>query len=227
VPGFRRAFQFERAALTDSVTTLLHVNSEPTVVTFAFGDGRVIAWSEANPLRNSLLRDGGAAILFARSAAAAVADSGVIRFDEFHHGFRTAGPFGALWRFLRDTKVGHGVLQVMAAAVALLLLAGRRFGAPTASTQGRRRSPLEHVEAVAAVYRRAHARRTTRQLLMSGLERRLGRRITAADGTIAAAALNPSAQAERLREEWGRGTDGDLVALVTAVDDYVREVRWR
>ena len=119
------------------------------------------------------------------------------------------------------------MLQIIIAALALLLLAGARLGAPVPSLRGRRRSPLEHVEAVAAVYRRAQARRTTRQLLMAGLERRLGRRITAADGTIAATALNPSAQAERLREQWQRGIDGDLADLAGAVDDYLTEVRWR
>ena len=226
VSGFRRAFVLDQNT-SDSITVLLRAAAAPTAITFAWGDGRIVVWSDANPLRNARLREGGAAVLFARAAAAAVADSGVIRFDEFHHGFRAAGPFGALRRFLRDTNAGRAMLQIIIAALALLLLAGARLGAPVPSLRGRRRSPLEHVEAVAAVYRRAQARRTTRQLLMAGLERRLGRRITVADGTIAATALNPSAQAERLREQWQHGIDGDLADLSGAVDDYLTEVRWR
>ena len=222
VRGFRLAFREP----TGATVLLRAAGGAPTVFSAARGNGRVIAWSDVNALRNDVLSDGGAALLFARVAAAAAADSGVIRFSEYYQGYRDVGVVAAMRSFIRNTAAGHALLQVVIAGLLLLLLAARRFGAPLMETTERRRSPLEHVQAVAAAYRRADARRTARQLLLSGLERRLGRRILGDDGRITTSALSQTAHAQRLTEEWERGTAGDLAALAGAVDDYIGEVRW-
>lgn len=229
VRGFRRAFAEDARLLrADSATVLLRAaTGAPVVVVFRRGSGRVLAWSDVNALRNQLLRQSGAAQLFVRAAAAAVAGGGTVCFDEYHQGYRDVGVWAAMRRFFSRTGFGRGVVQVVVACLALLLLAGRRFGSPLRETSQRRRSPLEHVEAVAEAYRRAGALRTTRQLLLTGLERRLGRRVLDADGALPLTALNPTPGAQRLHEEWQRGTAGNLVALAAAIDEYAGEVRWR
>jgi hypothetical protein len=199
----------------------------PTVLSFGVGAGRVIAFSDVAPLTNDALRDGGVALLFARVAEAAAGASGIIEFDENHHGYRAGGgPWAGLRSFL-GTSAGYTALQFALAGVLLLLLAARRFGEPHRPPPARRRSPIEHVEALATAYQRAGARRTARKLLLEGLQRRLGRRSRPRPGgeTAPPPGLERSAAGQRLIEEWQRGEEAHLVTLSQAVDDVVAEVR--
>jgi hypothetical protein len=123
-------------------------------------------------------------------------------------------------------------MQLLAACALLLWAAGRRFGAPLPPPPLRRRSPLEHVEALAGAYRQAGARRTARRLLLAGLARRLGRRVPPDDAAagemldrMATNAPVGREAAEALRRDFRRGTDADLVALARGVDRYLDEVR--
>ncbi|HEX8243071.1 MAG TPA: DUF4350 domain-containing protein, partial [Longimicrobium sp.] len=176
VDGFRRGFGSVSPALRGA-TVLATARGVPTVIDYRVGRGRVIAWSDALPLVNSRLRRSRAAILFARTAADA-ARGRTVWFDEYHHGFKTGGSvMGGTTRFLLRERAGHAALQVAAALAGLLLLFGRRFGRPLPPPPARRRSPLEHVEALAGAYRQAGARDTARRLLLAGMARRLGRRV--------------------------------------------------
>jgi hypothetical protein len=197
------------------------------VISFGLGSGRVLAFSDVAPLTNESLRDGGVALLFARIAEAAVGDSGIIEFDEYHQGYRAGGgPWAALRAFL-GTPAGNGVVQLGVAGLLVLLLAARRFGEPHRAAPPRRRSPLEHVEALATAYQRAGARQTARRLLLEGLQRRLGRRPRLQSGgeTAPPPGIERSAAGQRLVAAWERGADAELVTLAQAVDDVVAEVR--
>lgn len=233
VSGFQRVFHDTSAALrAPGAETLLAVDGAPAAVTWRMGEGRVIAFSDARPLRNAQLRNSGAALLLAR-AAADVAGGDTVWFDEYHQGF--GGGEGLLTGMLRH---GGRVLptglwvQLLAAAALLLWAAGRRFGAPLQPEPVRRRSPLEHVEALAGAYRQAGAKRTARRLVMAGLARRLGRRAPP-DETAAGEMLgrmvrhSPVAQdaAAQLEKDFKRGADADLVSLARGVDRYLDEVR--
>jgi hypothetical protein len=224
VGGFARAFSPGSPALrTPGAAVLLRTRDDAaTALVFPVGTGRVVAFSDAAVLNNEQLRDGGAAVLFARVAHDALADGGVLRFDEFHHGYREGGLVSAVRGFLTGTGMGRALLQGAVALLLLLLLAAHRLGSPRQETGQRRRSPLEHVEAVAGAYRRANALRTTRRLLLRGLERRLGRRLQHADEPLLES-LRATPAGRRLKEEWDRGERGDLVALSAAVDEYVME----
>lgn len=176
---------FFRAAFIDTVGPLLRpdvrvqmaVDGAPTVVAFAYDAGRVVAFSDALPLTNLHLRDGDAALLFARAVEEAVAEGRVLEFAEYHQGHRAGGgPWRALRAFL-GTPPGYAVLQAALAGLALLLLVGHRFGSPYPAAPARRRSPIEHVDALATAYARAGARQTARRFLLEGLHRRLGRRV--------------------------------------------------
>jgi len=228
VDGFRRGFEPASASL-NRATVLASAGSVPVVLDFRLGKGRVIAWSDAYPLVNHTLKNSRAAILFARTAADA-AKGGTLWFDEYHHGFSEGGStLGGAVRFLASRAAGHAALQVTAALLGLLLLFGRRFGAPLPPPPVRRRSPLEHVEALAGAYRQARAAATARRLLMAGLARRLGRRVpreTKAEGELLQRlAAHPTAgdAARTLEAEWKKGAGADLVALSRDVDRYLEE----
>ncbi|HEX7118624.1 MAG TPA: DUF4350 domain-containing protein [Longimicrobiales bacterium] len=236
VGGFLLALRDTAGILAgDGAAPLLRTaRGEVVAATWRRGRGRVVVWSEATPLRNLSLRRSGAAVVFARIAADVATKDRPLVFDEFHHGFRGDGNVlrGTLG-FLRGTRPGHATLQLLAVVLALLAAAAVRFGAPLPPTPARRRSPLEHVDALAELYRQANARATARRLLAAQLARRLGRRPPApdaADPDGALDALLAGLRADRehidaLRREWRRGTRADLVALAGAMDRLVSEVK--
>jgi hypothetical protein len=228
LPRFRTAFPDTAAPLlTGEARILATAEGAAVVILVPLGDGRVVAWSDPLPLTNRHLRDGSAALLFLRLATDVLAGSELIEFDEYHQGFRAGSPGAALRRFLA-TPAGTAVLQLALAGLALLLLAGHRFGAPYPVRPPRRRSPIEHVEALAGAYGRAGGRHTARRLLLAGLHRRLGRRVTGGREAGLPPGIETTPAGRRLKDVWERGEDADLVVLAQAVDDVVSEVRrWR
>lgn len=191
-------------------------SADVAAVEYRLGAGRVVAWSDPAPFRNRAVRESGAAVLFARAAAEATAPGGTLRFDEFHHGFRGDGSAVAgTLRFLGRTAPGWALLQLAVAGAGLLFLLGRRFGAPHPPVPARRRSPLEHVDALAEAYRQAGARRTARRLLVAGLARRTGR----------GAPRDPAGEAELLRRLGATRPEpgDDLIALARDIDHLLPE----
>jgi hypothetical protein len=234
--GFGRVFaDTSRAMATGEATPLLRApDGRAAVLVAPVGRGRVMAWGDVGPLRNAGLREGGAALLFARAAADLTERGDTLWFDEYHQGYREeAGAVLATLRFLRDTGPGRMALQLGLAGLGLLVLLGARFGTPLSPPPARRRSPLEHVEALAGAYQRGGARTTARRLVIAGLARRLGR-AAPAPGTEAewldrleTGLPGARANVRALREEWERGERADLVALAARADDLVRRARGR
>jgi hypothetical protein len=231
VHGFRYAFRDSAGAPPAEAEPLL-VTADGDVVAGVWrrGEGRVVAWADPAPLLNRALRESGAALLFARTAAEAATPEAPLAFDEYHHGFRGDGhPVRATLRFLAETRPGHAALQLLAMGLGALVLAGTRFGAPMPTPAPRRRSPLEHVDALAELYRRAGARGNARRLLLAQLARRLGRRPPQSTGDeehtlekLLAGLPADRAWTDAVREAWRRD---DLVALATAIDRLVIEVK--
>ncbi len=97
-------------------------------------------------------------------------------FDEYHHGFQRAGSLqAAAWAWALRAPAGWALLQLAAAALLGLALAAVRFGPALGAVERRRRSPLEHLEALAAGLGRGRGQDTARHLLLGGLRRRLSR----------------------------------------------------
>jgi hypothetical protein len=233
VDGFRRTLDPRSPALLrPGAVTVLAIGKRPAAAAFPLGRGRVVAWSDSRPLANDTLRASGAAPVFARMAAELSRGGRTVYFDEYHHGYRGGGSAVAgTLRFLRDRPWGHAAVQWLVVAAGLLLLAGRRFGAPVQPLPARRRSPLEHVEALAGAYRQGGARRTARRLLLAGLARRMGRRAPregagereTLEKLTGFAGAGPAAAA--LKEEWKKGDAADLVALARDVDRLLEEAK--
>jgi len=101
---------------------------------------------------------------------------GRVAWDEYHQGFgKERSLAGALAGWLAATPGGWAVLQLIAVLLAGLAVAAVRFGPPRPVLERRRRSPLEHLEALAAGLEGAVGVETAIGLTVSGLRRRLGR----------------------------------------------------
>jgi hypothetical protein len=79
---------------------------------------------------------------------------------------------GAIRDALLHTAPGRAFLQLVAAGLILLLVYGVRPIAPLKRRSIERRSPLEHVGALARAYQQTEATRTSTQRLLRGLRRR-------------------------------------------------------
>jgi Domain of unknown function (DUF4350) len=104
------------------------------------------------------------------------ARAGSVVWDEYHQRFGTQRSLdGAVAAWLERTPLGWMVLQVVAVLLVGLAMAGVRFGPARSVIERRRRSPLEHLEALAAGLEGAAGADTAVALTVSSLRRRLGR----------------------------------------------------
>jgi hypothetical protein len=96
--------------------------------------------------------------------------------DEFHHGYGTGGNMaGALLSWSAASPWGWAVWQLVLVGVLAILAGAVRFGPPRALEEHRRRSPLEHVRALATALAAARGHDVAIRLLVQGLRRRLAR----------------------------------------------------
>ena len=101
---------------------------------------------------------------------------GRVVWDEYHQGFGEGRSLpGVLVGWLVRTPGGWALLQLVAVLLVGLAVAAVRFGPPRPVIETRRRSPLEHLEALAAGLEGAAGVDTAVALMVSGLRRRLGR----------------------------------------------------
>jgi hypothetical protein len=103
--------------------------------------------------------------------------------DEYHQGF---GPGGGMLRAARQWLVtapaGWAILQLSIVAALALLLGAIRFGPARRVIVRRRRSPLEHVHALATALAAAGGHEVAVSLVVRGLRRRLSHGVSARGG---------------------------------------------
>ena len=164
-------------ATTDSATA----RSAPAAAGFPLGAGRVVVLSDPDLLRNDVLRvcKWGLDVVAVRTleylAVGAPARNRLV-FDEYHQGFGThPGTLRAIVVYLARSSSGHVLLQGMLAGLVLLLALGPRPLPPHEIERVERRSPLEHVGALAQAYARVGATRTATARLLRGVRRRVER----------------------------------------------------
>jgi hypothetical protein len=127
-------------------------NARPIVVSYEVGKGQVIWWAASTPLNNGGIAKSGNMELLLNSIGPV--DDNLVLWDEYFHGSqRTAGSY------LAEMPVLFGLAQGAFAVLALLLTYSRRNGPIYPADSPSRLSPLEFVETLGGLYRRAHVTR--------------------------------------------------------------------
>jgi len=148
---------------------------------YPLGRGRVVVLSDPDLLRNDVLRvcKWGLDVVATRMLEyLATADQKRDRllFDEYHQGFGAhPGTMRAIFGYLSRAASGHVLLQAMLGGLVLLLALGPRALPAHDAERVERRSPLEHVSALAQAYARVGGTRTATTRLLRGVRRRVER----------------------------------------------------
>lgn len=206
----------------------------PAVVGFELGRGRVGVVSHPLLLANDVIKEcrfpAGLAVAGLLQYLRGTGDGAkrsLLVFDEFHQGY---GPQPSIrnvaGRMLFGTAPGRGLVQVGLAGMILLAAVAPRPLPPRTGSKRQRRSPLEHVEALATAYHAVGATRTAARRLVRGLRRRLSHgRIVATSETdetflreLASAHPEVEVEVERvLHSLANRHTARELVATRDAI----------
>jgi Domain of unknown function (DUF4350) len=129
---------------------------EPVVVTWKLEKGRVLWWAAPTPLTNSGISRPGNLDFFLDCVRAvrsgASPDETTVLWDEYFHGYR-----GSLWDYFEETPVPWAIFQLALIALLVFLAFGRRSGPQYAPVSVSRLSPLEFVDTLGDLYRRASA----------------------------------------------------------------------
>jgi hypothetical protein len=163
----------------------------PAAIGFPLGRGRVAVVADPDLFRNDVLRvcRWGADVAAVRILEYVSDDAPGggrrerVVFDEYHQGYGDQpGTVRGIIDYLGDTASGHLVLQLAGAGLVLLLAVGPRLLPPRAAERIERRSPLEHVDALARAYRAVGATRTATARLVHGVRRRVEHSLGARTG---------------------------------------------
>lgn len=215
------------------VDTLLTVDAgRPAAWRLAFaGSGTVTMLSDAQLVSNQDLKETDAGLVIVPWLLESRPSSVV--FDEYHQGFgRRTSIFTAAWRWMQHSPAGWTMIQLVVAGLLGLLAMTVRFGPAQRVVARTRRSPMEHLDALAVGLERAGATDTATELVVKGLRRRLSPRdgvVRRQDGDIDQwlAALELGARStqthkavERLRQTLHHGGGDERVqSAASAVED--------
>ena len=151
-------------AATDGEPVVLRIESDSAGTAILAADGTLFS--------NRALRNTAAGEL----ALSLAAGERAVVVDEYHHDF---GPSGGMLSAVRRWSVrspwGWALWQLGIVGVLALLAGAVRFGPARRVIERRRRSPLEHVRALATALAAARGHAVAIGLLVRGLRRRLSR----------------------------------------------------
>lgn len=142
----------------------------PTAAMRTEGSGTLIVVGSATPFITSDI----AAADNARFAVdlAALANGGIVAFDEYHHGVHPAATMLAV---VERTWPGRALLFAMVVVFLFIALTGRRLGPPLPLDPRPPRSSLEYVRGLAGLVRRAGRQEIVRERLRRELHAGLAR----------------------------------------------------
>lgn len=124
-----------------------HVTASVWATTY--GGGEIIRWQTAQPLTNASLQDN--LPLFLNSVG--VGSRKYVIWDEYFHGER-----GSLWQYiLRVPAIRWALLPALLLVLAIFFTYSRRRGPVIPAVKVSRLSPLEFVESLGILYRKAKA----------------------------------------------------------------------
>ena len=219
---------------SSSLLWLYGTDDWATVVEWRIGAGSVLWWAGATPLTNAGITQTGNLNLFLNS----IADSpqgrpSVILWDEYFHGQRTG-----LISYAAQTPALWAAAQVLLVGLAVLFTFSRRSGPVLSPAAPSRLSPLEFVDTMGGLYRRAGAASIPVEIayrhLRAVLIRRLGVAATMSEEDVARLAEQRFGLASgKLAEDLGRGSSycydqrirpKDALALVKRLTSYAAQL---
>ncbi|MGQ0766416.1 MAG: hypothetical protein ACT4OZ_12205 [Gemmatimonadota bacterium] len=163
-------------SLTGSVvdTLLATADGSPVMVTVpgAAQGTRILVLADASLLSNSVLRRSS---LGPWLIATALDGRSIVLFDEFRQGYSEGGSLAAVvlgWSRIEPT--GWILWQIAIAGLLAFVAGAVRSGPVTAATRRARRSPREHVRALATALSAARGHDVAIGAIVRGLQRRLG-----------------------------------------------------
>jgi hypothetical protein len=180
------------------------------------GRGRVVFLANPLLLTNDVLRKGKPALAVVRALEWLDPPGRRVVFDEYHQGFHTTVDRDAIVEALTDTPLGRVTLQLVFASLVLVVAIGVRPILPIPMMVFQRRSPLEHVDALARAYTQIHATRLGAQRLLRGIRRRHPM------GTGGAGSEADTTYLDAVRARY-RVPDGDIHALTAALRGSVND----
>jgi len=123
------------------------------VISLAEGEGKVILISDSYIINNEGVGKADNVYLLSNMIANESV-SGTVYFDEFDHGFSSQR---GLFDYFKGTPLVWICLQFFLVSSVYFYSKGKYFGAPRPLPKGRRRSVLEYVDAMAAIFQKAQA----------------------------------------------------------------------
>ena len=206
-------------------TIIAAANNRPVIMQLRYrGGGSVALAADPGWFTNKVWRDTDVPVVALALFTPAAARSGKIVWDEYHQGFGedTAPSLpGLTLSWLRHSPAGWLILQLIAVALVWLATTAVRFGPALSVIERRRRSPLEHLEALGAGLESAGDANTAVQRLVLGLRRRLSRA-----GHVGSGDVLPWVESLELamRGPQGRAAVRRLHQLLTARDRDAQRV---
>jgi len=173
-------------------TVVVALNNRPAILRLRYrGGGTITLVADPAWFTNRAWRDTDVPIALLPLLTPRPERPGRVVWDEYHQGFGE-GDQGSVfertsartWAWLRSNPAGWAILQLIAVALAWLAMTSVRFGPAVSVIERRRRSPLEHLEALGAGLESAADTDTAIKRLALGLRRRLSRAGYAGDGNV-------------------------------------------
>lgn len=165
---------------------LYGAEDSPVVVAWSFGRGELLWWAAATPLSNAGITQSDNLQLFLNGVSSSNRPM-EIYWDEYFHGARAS-----LWSYMAATPLKWVLVQFALIAALALFAFSRRWGPVAALPPVSRLSPLEFVDTLGGLYRRARATSVATTVAYRHLRLRLTRRLalpsSIADPTLAHAA---------------------------------------
>ncbi len=163
-----------------SDTLVAAIDGRPVVLRQNYaGGGTITLASDVGWFRNQVWRDSDVPYVIMPLLAPPLRAErrGRVVWDEYHQGFgRESQSMAAVtWDWMVHSPAGWAIFQLMAVGLMWLAVTAVRFGPPRSVIERRRRSPLEHLEALAAGLESASDSDTAVQRIVAGLRRRLSR----------------------------------------------------
>ncbi|HUC41524.1 MAG TPA: hypothetical protein VMR92_11850, partial [Gemmatimonadales bacterium] len=166
-------------------TVIAAINRRPVILRLRYrGGGTLTLVGDRRWLTNRMWRDTDVPVVALPLLTPRRERPGRVVWDEYHQGFsETKGVtlVSSTWRWMRGSPAGWAILQLCAVALLWLAMTSVRFGPAREVIERRRRSPLEHLEALGAGLESADDGDTAVRRLVLGLRRRLSRAAPARD----------------------------------------------